>query len=520
MPLQRGTATDHRNLLDKLDDFLKNRSVATAAVNAGGTGYVVGDLLSIAGGTVVASMTARLEVTAVSSGVITAVRIYDSGAYSADPGTLTGNGVTGGTGSGATVNITMAATGWTNRINNVSTATGNLQVGGGVIGSDGSGYAVNDIVTLADTLSSTTKAQFRVIAVSGSGDVTQIALETPGDYNTMGSGAFATTGGSGNGALTIDPVFIPTRDEYLWEGSGTGGNAVFIGARTGYAVSEDQVLWELAGFTGWTNGSSDWEAQPGISPGRNNIDPLAGSGSAILLSTSSMSFWFFATTRRVIVVVNVSGNYQSAYLGLIDPYGTDSEIPYPIFICGTADRFDSSIGDAALFHRGPADPTAKIISAASGPGFFREGDGAWQKCWNGEDSGSGSITGNKTMDYFVYPTAKLDIAGLADEDTLANQDAFNWDQMIPAGKTGNPETRLKPSPDSGGDIYFPIQCLLMRSKGSTTHRVLGLLNGLYWVSAEDGLAAGDKLQTATATYRVFKMGANSLSYAHFCVEEA
>jgi hypothetical protein len=73
-------------------------------VNAGGTGYTVGDTLTIVGGTF-SPNAAQLTVSTVSSGVITAVTILGGGTYTATP-TYPAS-VTGGTGTGAT--FTMSA---------------------------------------------------------------------------------------------------------------------------------------------------------------------------------------------------------------------------------------------------------------------------------------------------------------------------------------------------------------------------------------------------------------------------
>lgn len=83
------------------------KELTAAAVNAGGTGYAVDDVLTIAGGSLwTGGAAASVRVTAVSSGVITAVEVVHSGEYSADP-TTTANSVSGGSGSGATLDLTM-----------------------------------------------------------------------------------------------------------------------------------------------------------------------------------------------------------------------------------------------------------------------------------------------------------------------------------------------------------------------------------------------------------------------------
>ena len=108
-----GSSTGHLDLSNDIVAILGGESVTAAAINAGGTGYVVGDILGITetGGT--ANISAQIEVTSVAAGVIDGVRIYNSGSYSTNPSTLTGNALTGGTGSSATIDLTMAATGWT-----------------------------------------------------------------------------------------------------------------------------------------------------------------------------------------------------------------------------------------------------------------------------------------------------------------------------------------------------------------------------------------------------------------------
>lgn len=77
------------------------------AINAAGTGYAVGDAVTVAGGTASTAATIRvLEVTA--AGAITRAKIQQVGLYSVNPST-TANAVTGGSGSSATFNLTLSA---------------------------------------------------------------------------------------------------------------------------------------------------------------------------------------------------------------------------------------------------------------------------------------------------------------------------------------------------------------------------------------------------------------------------
>lgn len=70
----------------------------SVAILSGGTGYTVGDIVTINGGT--ADIAATVRVDAVNTGVVTAVSVYQPGDYSVLP---TVNTTTGGTGTGLTL---------------------------------------------------------------------------------------------------------------------------------------------------------------------------------------------------------------------------------------------------------------------------------------------------------------------------------------------------------------------------------------------------------------------------------
>lgn len=78
---------------------------SSATVVAGGTGYTVGDALTVSGGT--ATIATALTVLTVSGGAITSVGIAGVGTYSEPPTNPVS--VTGGTGSGATFDMTYTA---------------------------------------------------------------------------------------------------------------------------------------------------------------------------------------------------------------------------------------------------------------------------------------------------------------------------------------------------------------------------------------------------------------------------
>jgi hypothetical protein len=81
----------------------QDAEAVTAAVAAGGTGYTVGDTLTVVGG--LGQIDTELTVSTISSGVITGVTISNAGQYTTAPSNPVS--VTGGTGSAATFTLTF-----------------------------------------------------------------------------------------------------------------------------------------------------------------------------------------------------------------------------------------------------------------------------------------------------------------------------------------------------------------------------------------------------------------------------
>lgn len=107
-----GVSADGRIVVARaILDIITSSQILTMAVNAGGTGYVDDETFDLVGGTAVsvngASIIARGRVVAQAAGVVTAVEIVSSGAYSALPGT-TGAATTNssGVGTGLTLDLT------------------------------------------------------------------------------------------------------------------------------------------------------------------------------------------------------------------------------------------------------------------------------------------------------------------------------------------------------------------------------------------------------------------------------
>lgn len=94
---------------DRLITFAASGGVISATVFDGGTGYAVGNVLTVSGGS--PTTATQLTVTSVSGGVITGVSVSTAGSYTYGNNPLNCAGVTGGSGTGATFILRFSAYG-------------------------------------------------------------------------------------------------------------------------------------------------------------------------------------------------------------------------------------------------------------------------------------------------------------------------------------------------------------------------------------------------------------------------
>jgi hypothetical protein len=180
----------------------------TVAVSAGGTGYTVGDTLTVTGGAFITA--AQLRVDAVSAGVVTATSFVNTaGVYSALPTNPVS--VTGGTGTGATFNITAWFV--------ASTAPNITNAGSGYVeqptvsfsGGGGSGAAAyatvgsgTTVKSVGSTMSFSTAGgeQFRVIDNAGATQYIAAVGSSTGNvsfnFSGSGTGGFSYVANSGS----------------------------------------------------------------------------------------------------------------------------------------------------------------------------------------------------------------------------------------------------------------------------------------------------------------------------------
>lgn len=146
--------------------------VDTATINAAGTGYTAGDILTVAGGYSRSGRLCTIKADTVGgSGELTAVSIVFHGEYEVNP-TLTANPVTGGTGTGATINLAMLLS----KISTVVAATDDYTAVGGL------GFAAGELIFASGFTNAANNGLKRITSVTSDTTVTvaeALVDETP-----------------------------------------------------------------------------------------------------------------------------------------------------------------------------------------------------------------------------------------------------------------------------------------------------------------------------------------------------
>ncbi len=167
--------------------------------------------------------------------------------------------------------------------------------------------------------------------------------------------------------------------QYVWKAPGNDGTSeIYVGAHHFRRVDADYFNWELAGFDGY-NAASEWYAQPNRQ-----------SGLYLPLVNSSIPYWFICNGRRVIVIAKVGSQYETAYMGLIDPYFTPGQLPYPLALGGSLAFTSPPLWNSTTWkytnasnnHRAPthSDPGSAFGSGGSvlvSHLRLRKSDGSW-----------------------------------------------------------------------------------------------------------------------------------------------
>lgn len=239
---------------------------------------------------------------------------------------------------------------------------------------------------------------------------------------------------------------IETTPEVILKGVGEGSGAIYIGFKIS-TLSTGQVDLVLNGYAGYDT-ALGWREQPGAIS-QEKLPTLA------LVADTYMSYWLSANSSRIILVVELSSQYEIGYLGLMTPIAIEKQYPYPLMIGGSSYEglvwTDTSTNHSAFTCPGTGTYTSLRL---------RRPDGVWRQ-------GKNETLGNLCMwPTNVSPTNTLTV--LDDVLTLENVNLFP---------------------------FFLYE--------SDPVGIVGQLDGVYWVGNREDLSAKDSITYDNTVYKVF-----------------
>ena len=516
-----------------------SQHVSAAAINAGGSGYVAGDILTIthAG----AWHDCKIEVLTVDGGgAVLTSKILDNGAFA----------------------------------NRVATVTPNA---------GGTGYAVGDIIYLT-TGTYREFCKVKVDTLSGSAVATCSIFETGGAYsvapdatggatdNAVGNGtgtgctidttmtgligttAIAVTGGTGSSA-TFDLTLTETGwtantsrrsnqnnytynsitdEKEVWlEGTVTGGDEPICGFRTYTYTSGIDTFHGIAIHMCDTyNSSLTYQSQLNLQPA--NADPSTTNGLYLIMLEAANDYWIRIDGRHITCVVKNVGSsttsYNHLHTGLLEPYVTTTEQPYPAYMSAGSARADKAADAADNYMTGPTEMVG--VSSSYHPGQVRYPDANW---WGVVNTSGTSFTAVNVITPLGIPNQGTSNTneGLASRTSTVGGFEIYMDKRTISNEALLVATdKLMPALGTNEIQLFPTSCVSSSlgvndtSSNNAVNNVYtvprGDVSGIYWCPATDNtgaaLVAEDVIDVGGQDYILFQNAHRTERYSYWALK--
>ena len=253
---------------------------------------------------------------------------------------------------------------------------------------------------------------------------------------------------------------IETVQECILKGVGDGEDEIYVGMKLKTIGAQVDIV--LNGFAGFDPGLT-WREQPG-GINHNTLPTIP------LVEDTFMTYWVSATSSRFIIVVELSTQYEAAYLGLMKPMAIENQYPYPLVIGGSyiegGGWTDTGSNHSVFVCPGTASETSLRI---------RRPDGSWR-------AGKNETVGNLC----VWPTNISPVRTLTVFD-----DVLTLENVI----------------------MYPFFLYENSPPG-----LIGQLNGIYWIGNREDLATKDSITYENKIYKIFNNVQRRDNDSYFAIE--
>lgn len=127
--------------------------------------------------------------------------------------------------------------------------------------------------------------------------------------------------------MLVPAVLDETVKEVILEGKGDGEDKIYVGMKIENSTHPKQQDIVLNGYAGF-DANLGWDEQPGcVYHEKLLVIPLA--------ENVFMNFFVSANTRRFIIIVEMSSQYEGGYIGFMKPVSVKRQYSYPLVVAGS-----------------------------------------------------------------------------------------------------------------------------------------------------------------------------------------
>jgi len=241
-------------------------------------------------------------------------------------------------------------------------------------------------------------------------------------------------------------------NEVILHNTGLSGQEnVLVGVREWKYVAGGAYGWDLNGYTAYNAGQT-WNAS-GAQHGLTSYSATWEHWDQLPMLPcidATMYYWLYSNSQRIVLVVKVSSQYESIYLGFGRRFGLPSDYPYPLIIKGSAygDVLASDVTERRTYiaHNVWTANGYPLLAVSPGNSFIVSGGASYAQGVKVEpraifDAAAGTLgltkTSGRVMRTPVYMTQPAQSRCLMDLDGvshLAGQAILSEDTVIADGK--------------------------------------------------------------------------------------